>query len=315
MKNSKQVLMTILAMLGFSTLTFSQDTLVTKQNTFIVCKVVKIGEFDVEYKKNNTPASPIYTMPVDKLREIRLEDGTTEKFVADEMDANKEKDILHKRSAVKFSFFSPMFSHLSFSYEKCLKVGTNLEGTVGIISDNLDVVERKFQNPKQDLIGITLGAGVKFLLGQEFYVKGIKYAHPLKGRYIKPEIIHTRYIYNDVERTINNNYNGYYGPTTFTNEKYDLKVRSTAFMINYGRQFILGNVMTFGYQVGVGYSFTNTVKSNIRTTQSDQYAYGMGVGINNFSHVQAPSPLSWSGNITLGFLFDKKSNKKNSPLN
>jgi hypothetical protein len=96
----------------------AQDTIVTRKNDKIICKVVKITETDIEYKKTHDADAPVYVMGKEKIREIRFADGTVEYIAFDEMDINKEIEIIDKRSVIKFHFFAPLFDYLSVGYEK-----------------------------------------------------------------------------------------------------------------------------------------------------------------------------------------------------
>jgi hypothetical protein len=299
-----------LLMLAIANPSFSQeltqtspsDTIVTKKNTFIIGKITKIGESEIEYKKVNSPDAPVYVISRDKLKEIRFSNGMKEKIVADEMDLNKEIEIIDRRSAVKFQFFSPLNGQLTFVYEHSLKVGTNLELTAGLINNSM--IENSIASGNLTQGGL-FKAGVKFLLGQDYYVKGMKYAHPLKGRFLKPELAFSSYTIRSLTRPIPGNYNYYYPPLMYT----DRQVTSVAVLLNYGRQFILGNVMTFGYSIGVGYSFVSSKYSNPDFIQPYQngggyYGYQDREPTNLYSHFRAgSSPFAYNGTITLGYIF------------
>jgi hypothetical protein len=283
----------------------AMDTMVTKKNTFIIGKITKIGETEIEYKKVNSPDAPVYVVSKDKLKEIRFANGTKEKIVADEMDINKELEIIDRRSAIKFHFFSPVNDQLTFTYEHSLKVGTNLELTAGLINNSM--VEKSLSSGSNLTQGGLFVAGVKFLLGQDYYIKGMKYTHPLKGRYFKPELAFSSFTIRSLTRA-NYNYNNYSytpGPLIYS----DRQITSVAAVLNYGRQFILGNVMTFGYSVGVGYSFVSSKYSNpnfVNPNASGGYYYGYDdrTPTNLYTHLRTgETPIAFTGTITLGYIF------------
>jgi hypothetical protein len=272
----------------------SMDTLVTVKNEKIPCKVFKISDYEIEYKKSTEADAPIFTTSRDKIREIRWANGKKELLFADEMDVNQEKQILDKRSAIKFHIFSPVASQVTFSYEHCLKVGTNIEVSAGLINNSI------LYNSSTNLVqGGLFSAGVKFLLGQDFYINGLKYAHPLKGRYIKPEIDFSSFVMRGGTVT------SYYGGTSSIPDEH---VSSLALMINYGRQFVLGNILTFGYSIGLGYAISDSdyTSPNIN---SPNYSYSNGnpknIPNDLYSHFlfSATSPIAVKGTISMGYIF------------
>ncbi|MFI5149703.1 MAG: hypothetical protein ACHQRM_08210 [Bacteroidia bacterium] len=282
------------------------DTLITNKNEKLIGKITKVTETDFEYRRGSETDGPVYTVSRDKIREVRWSNGTKELIMPDEMDVNVEAKILDKRSAIKFHFFSIVSDKISFSYEHSLKVGVNLEATAGLINNSM-VSNSLFSNQTSPLIqGGLACAGVKFLLGQDYYIKGMKYAHPLKGRFIKPEILYAGYTVHGVSAYYYN-YNYYSSGSTSQYKYSDEKVNSLAFMINYGRQVVLGNVITMGYTVGLGYSFASKTYTdpNFLTPPS-----GMGGGSTTndtqngyyYTHINT-GVLAYSATFTIGYLF------------
>jgi hypothetical protein len=280
----------------------AMDTLITIKNEKIPCKVTKISDYEIEYKKVNDPEATVFTTAREKVKEIRWSNGKKELLMPDEMDVNLERQILDKRSAIKFHFFSPIASQLTFSYEHCLKVGTNIEFSAGLINNSI-----LYNSSSPNLIqGLLFSGGVKFLLGEDFYVAGLKYAHPLKGRFIKPEIDFSSFVIRGETMNTGSTYNnGYYtpGPIYVT----DQRITSAALIINYGRQFVLGNILTFGYSVGLGYAFTSSKYTNA------SYPNGSYPGMSTFylnngdlySHYifSTNVPIAIKGEITVGYIF------------
>jgi hypothetical protein len=279
------------------------DTLITKKNEKIIGKITRVSETEIDYKKVYEPDAPVYVISKDKLREIRWGNGTKELIRAEEMAVNQEAEILDKRSAIKFHFFSPLGNQLTFSYEHSLKVGTNVEISAGIINNSIMNSNSPFL-----IQGGLVTAGVKFLLGQDFYVNGMKYVHPLKGRFIKPEIDFSSFIVRGVQvYNYNAGYN-YNGPATVVT---DQKINSGAIMLNYGRQFILGNVITLSYSIGMGYAFTSSKYTDPSITVSPSNSSLFTTGSSNYfagdmySHytLGLSSQFAVKGNLTIGYIF------------
>ena len=294
-----------LALLVFIPQSFSQtsnygtralDTLITQKNEKLIVMVTKVTETELEYKKDQSTDATVYVIGKEKVREIRFGNGTREIIKPDELAVNQERLVIDKRSAIKFQFFSPVNNQLTFAYEHSLKVGTNIELSAGLINNTL-ISNRASSNLIQ---GGLFKAGVKFLIGEDYYLRGMQYAHPLKGRYIKPEICYSSFIIRGVSFAT---YSG--TPQTFVTDE---KVNSVAFMLNYGRQFILGNVITFGYSVGIGYSFLDTRFTN-PDFNKQQLAYNGYYNNFNPSNLYTHSqpfpgvPIAFAGTVTLGYLF------------
>jgi hypothetical protein len=153
--------------------------------------------------------------------------------------------------------------------------------------------------------GAAVRVGPKFLLGQDYYMKGMKYAHPMKGRYFKPEVIFTGFTVRGLKKTIYNPY-----PTPPTDVYSDLRVGAISLMLNYGRQFILGNSMTVAYSIGGGYAITSAKYTNpdYEKAISRQYYYYRdernSYTQNLFSHLRiGNSPFIISTTVTLGYVF------------
>jgi hypothetical protein len=273
------------------------DTLVTQKNEKMIVKVTKVTETELEYKKDLSADAPIYVIGKEKLKEIRFGNGTREELRPDEMAVNQERQVIDKRSAIKFQFFSPINNQVTFAYEHSIKVGTNLEISAGLINNSM-ISNTSSPNLIQ---GGLFKAGVKFLIGENYYIRGMQYAHPLKGRYIKPEICYSSFIIRGV--SFNSGYPYGSGQTIVSDER----VNSVAIMLNYGRQFILGNVITFGYSVGLGYSFLNTHYTNPDfNSQSVGYGYPRNFAPSNlYTHSQPFNglPIAIAGTVTVGYLF------------
>ena len=122
--------------------------------------------------------------------------------------------------------------------------------------------------------------------GSDYVVRGMEYAHGMRGRYIKPEIIFSSF---------SDDYNNSTGNTTFARTTY------TNYAINlvFGKQSILGKVITLDYYVGIGYGWQNTSDKN--NSQYDYLIYNPYV----YSHVffGRNFPMILTGGLTVGYLF------------
>lgn len=172
-----------------------------------------------------------------------------------------------KKRIVKMEFFSPLTGKTTLGYERYLKDWVSWEAKVGFIGLGLDPNEI---NP----VGMLARIGPKFKLNPDFVMDGMKGSHLLSGKYLKPELVFSMYSENSGSEM------GSSGPSR---EGYT----SMAILLNYGRQYVLADIMTIDYHVGLGYGFDNT--------DSGRYNYSHANGGNDF-------PVAISAGFTVGVL-------------
>lgn len=173
-----------------------------------------------------------------------------------------EPDSLTKKSVIKMEFFSPLTGNTTFGYERYLKNFTSIEAKIGIIG-----LGKKIDEPYRDN-GILIKVGPKFKLKPSYATEGTFGTHLLRGSYIRPEL----------------------ALSIFGHEEFDgssESITAAAILINYGKQVILGKIMSLDWHVGLGYGFSNDDEQG--------YYYGFSAGNNEF-------PMAFSAGFTLGVL-------------
>lgn len=316
----KKLILTSILACFFMIVHSQSDTLFTKKKQKILCKIVEITETDLKYKRSELPDGPVYVISKDAVYKYVLSNGYTEIVLPDELSIeNEHGSIIKNRSAIKISPFSPVNNQITVAYEKVIRVGMNLDFELGYSNSNI--------NSNQELSGWSMGnafnygfyvkPGVKFFLGQDYSVKGLKYAHPLKGRYIRLELAASYLNYQDVTTYVptpispGSGYNYNYFPV-----KTDVNSIAYGGFVNYGRQFILGNMITLEYYLGVGFtaqsnSYTNKSYTNSLSTL---YYYGNDAdNITNYHGFMRTPSLGLSGTIgfRIGYILpDKASNER-----
>jgi len=170
---------TICMLSGLSVL--AQDKIYKKDKSVIECKVVDIGLNEVKYLESDLDDGPTISVAVDDLIKIVLSNGRVLEFKNPLTDpASYAND---KKKAFKLHFLSPLSEHLSFSFEKNIKPGRSFESTLGFIGIGFDT------NIDSKSRGVAISGGYKFMRTHDFYTQRYKYAHILKGSYIKPELL------------------------------------------------------------------------------------------------------------------------------
>jgi len=264
----------LLVLFSFSTL--AQDILYKVNQDTVLCKVKEIGTEEIKYSLPSYPDDLLFSIDKDKVRKIEFSNGQ-EMFFEKEM-TNPENYIDNHKNAFKIDFLSPLTGNLTFSYERSLHPGRSVEGTLGIIGLGTDGNDRNSS-------GAFVKFGMKFIKSPDFYLKGMRYAHILKGSYIMPEISFG-YYNSDVD------YYDFYSQPYF-NSYYTKRedVFIGGIFLNVGKQWVFDNAFLADFYVGAGYGFASN-PSNY------EYHYG-------FSAVGDDVPLAFTAGMKIGFLYGK----------
>ncbi len=232
----------------------AQDIIYKKTKKSLKVKVKEIGLDEVKYVKYEDQDGVIYSIAKDAILKIKFENGETEYFISD-FD-NPEYYADQKRRAIKFNFFSPLFGHSEFAFENNLAPGRSIEAKVGFVGLGKNLAER-------DARGLYLGASYKFYHKPSYYMRGMHYAHILKGGYIRPEIIFGSYSEND--------------PNKVYNSGERRTVNFGSLMINVGKQWVYSDFFLLDMYLGLGYGFDSV--SNGATHNFSNVRLGEGVSI------------------------------------
>lgn len=175
-------------------------------------------------------------------------------------------DSVMKTRAIKMEFFSPLNGNLTLGYEQYIKNFTSIEARLGIIGlGRQDVISQRET-------GFFLKVGPKFKLKPDYAQKGTYGTHLLRGGYIRPEIAFG---------TFRIDQDPFDGPSNNDQATF------FSLMINYGKQYILGDIMTLDWNIGIGYGFSNE--------EDLGYYYGNVIGDGSY-------PIAINGGFTLGVL-------------
>lgn len=222
-----------------------EDIIVKKDGSIIKVKILDLGTNEVKMKLYNNPDGPTISLKKDEIKTITIDGQVVYEYKEDPFSTSNNL-ILDKNSSLKFHFFSPLNSHIAFTYEWMNKPGFNWELGAGVIGPGIvrsnGITNR---NPK----GAFLRFGPKFLLGSssDIEIEGARYSHPLKGRYLKVEMM--LHAMNTTHTADTGSY-PWVGKAT-----YRKRYQSVVMNLIYGRQFIFGNSITVSWYLGAGYSF------------------------------------------------------------
>jgi len=242
----------------------AQD-IIKRDGNIIDCKVAEIGSEEIKYIQEEYGQDLQFGILKSKVDKIIFADGR--ELVIDHLELARETTemnsadlfLVQRRNAIKMAFLSPLTGTTSFSYERALKPGRSMEFTLSLIGLG-------FNNP-EDAAGVGLKAGYKFIRSPDHYIRGMRYAHILKGGYVKPE---------------------------FSFARYDLRSKNeevikAALMVNLGKQWVFSDVFLVDLYFGVGYGMTTS------RIEEPEYPH-------DFVVVDPEFPLALDAGFRLGFL-------------
>ena len=223
-------------------------------------KVTEIGETNIRYTRTDTRSDVVFNIPAKYIQKIVFEDGK-------ELVYNDVVDVSHDRkNAIKLGFLSPAWNATTLYYERSLKTGQSLELGVGVIGLGLE-------DYYDDESGILIKAGYKFLTRPEFYQNRFRYAHLLKGSYIKPEITFVHY---SASETFN-------GGCEIWDGNRDVTLFN--FAVIGGKQWVFQNSLLLDLYAGIGFNVGDT----------DNYE--------SFHYAFTGDVITFTAGFKIGFLF------------
>lgn len=232
----------------------AQDTIVKRNNEKIICKIKEITEDEIKYTVPSSTNDIIYGIDKNEVANIYLSNGTKMSF--SNLMYNPENYSSQKKNLLKIQIMTPLYGYTAFSYERSLKPGSSIEGTIGLIGFGTDIILKGN--------GVSFKLGYKFIESPDFYLKGMRYAHILKGSYVRPEICFS--VYNR-SGSIRN---------------------AGAILINIGKQWVFDNLFAVDIFGGIGYGFSSNNVFNLQ--------YGFTTGGSSF-------PIALSSGFRIGLLF------------
>jgi hypothetical protein len=231
----------------------------------------------IKFQYYSLDHGPVLEIGKNLVKEIIYANGSRLTIVYNPYEVSKDLYVHERANALKFDIIAPLLNHFTFAYEHKLKMGKilgkNLEVKVGIIKP---YVWKELHYSE----GFFVKAGVKVIRLTDSYLKGLKYVHPLKGAYYKPEIIFGNFKTYEDSATI-----------TYTN---------LGINVLFGKQAILWNILTFDFcgGLGVGFQKYKFDENSISQKQDIDFNYA-------YSHLFLGNkiPIIISGGITIGAVF------------
>jgi hypothetical protein len=261
----KVYILSVLLMLLSVQIIDAQDRIFKRDGDIIECKVGEIGSVEIKYTLAEYGPDLQFGILKSKIDKVMFADGR--ELMIDHLESARETTemnstdlfLVQRRNAIKMAFLSPLTGVTSFSYERVLTPGRSIEFTLSLIGLG-------FNNP-EDAAGLGLKAGYKFIRSPDHYIQGMRYAHILKGGYVKPEFSFARYNLRSK----------------------DEKVIKAALMVNLGKQWVFSDVFLVDLYFGAGYGMTSS------RIEDPEYPH-------DFVVVDPTFPLALDAGFRLGFL-------------
>ncbi len=265
----------------------AQDVIHRKSGKTMEVKVLEIGDVEVKYKLFTQPDGVTYVMDASLIKKIVLANGAIHKFDDGGTIENKEYYLGQNKSAYKVSFLAWTMGYTNFTYERNLKPGSSIEAKLGIIGlgRNEDIYTSGNSTTKTDQRGITLGFGYKFIQKPDYYSSRQRYAHLLKGGYIRPEVNFSSYGENTY---------GYTGGSNYATQRQKTTVGTL--MLCAGKQWVFDNKFCVDFSVGVGTGF---VSRSGKTNNNTFIEIG---STSRFGNLVAPNNMAFSIGLNIGLL-------------
>lgn len=267
----KKIVTTLFLLLMIVGSVYAQDRIIRK-NTLdtISCKISEIGEDVVKYTSTEYAKDIKFSINQSSIVKIIFEDGKEMNFL-NKTITEKELALNHQRkNALKVSTTSPWMGASIFSYERSITPTRSVEIGLGIVGLGVDINE---SSPE----GFILKFGYKFKQSPLRQANNGKYAHILKGGYIKPEVTFVSFSEESYYY-----YDGYDFHTNSTNTMF----AATCVL---GKQWVYADRISIDLFVGTGFGFGT---NNCDTA----WHYGF-LGAND------GTPLVFTAGFKFGFLF------------
>ncbi len=279
MKTNLSNLSKIVAILFFtlclSNFAKSQDLIYKKNKEVLVVKIIEVGIDEIKYKDFSKQDGMTLVIAKAEVYKVKYENGKEQMFLLDDME-NPNNYANNKRSAIKADFLAPMFGQFTMGYERSLNPGSSIELQLSIIGAGVQ------NNTDFSASGAFIRVGYKFIKSPDFYLRGMRYSHILKGSYIRPEF------------TIGQCSETYPSNDYFLSVK-TVKTRDVtfgAFMINLGKQWVFNDNYLVDYFVGLGYGFST------KHQDYDIYSFNNHAMFGPFSR----NPISYTVGLKIGKL-------------
>ena len=221
------------------------SSIITITGKEIVCAIKEISSDEIKYILPDEHNNLVHGIARNDVRKIVFMDGT-EKVIQQELESMKFY-AFQKKNAVKFGFMAPLVGYSTFSFERCLNPGKSFETGFSVIG-----LGKNIYTDIRDA-GFSVRAGYKFIKSPDFYLKGMRYSHILKGNYVKLEPVFMVYHHKESGRE-------YYWSSSYNDtDESSGWITKFAILVVLGKQWIFKDKFLVDSFWGIGYGISNEV--------------------------------------------------------
>lgn len=266
------------------------DSIFRRDGIVILGNVKEIGVTEIKYSNPDFNRDLLFALPKNQIRKIVFSDGKVQEFdvqadLSENMEQNsQELFLIQKKNALKIDFLSLATNTTSLTYERCLKPGSSLEFSLGVVGLG-------FADMNDNASGILFRGGYKLIRSPEFFMRGMRYAHIMKGPYLKFEFDFASYGVDGEKDMFD----------IFNSKIEHYNVTKWALMLVVGKQWVFNDNFVTNLYCGAGIGSNNLEELDI------SYPYGFTTFGDGF-------PLAFSFGLRLGFLLKDKSTPAKSSV-
>jgi hypothetical protein len=236
----------------------------------------------------------------DRIKKIVFANGTVMKFAEDEF-TNEANYTTQRKIAIKWDPFIIPRGVISLSGEYSIKPGMSAEVGLGYIGiGDYSSSDIWYFDKAQ---GFFIRASIKFINTPDYKIKGMRYAHILKGGYIRPELIYLNH----------NNYSTYTNSSNNYTSKEEFKIKGGGFFLNFGKQWVFSDIFVVDFFLGPGLGYKKVEyvlngKQNTNNLFIDPSVTGM-FAFTTLSEVSDKIAFSFQTGLKIGILIGGKKDK------
>ena len=220
------------------------DTIYKKNKEVVLAKIIEIGIDEVKYSPQFNPNNLILVLDKAEIARIVFANGMVQTFANPMSDKSMYAD--NHNYNLKFNFFSPSGHRMHLNLERSLKPGISYELGLNLIGVGKP-------EGKKTPVGALLNGGMRFYRLPDMKSRSDRYSHLMNGAYFQPTMsfgrVQNRY---DVYQTNYDPNLGFYS-TTLIQENVKAKQDFFLFTLNFGKQMVFANRISFDVSAGFGY--------------------------------------------------------------
>jgi hypothetical protein len=241
----------------------ASDTIYKKNKEVVLGKVTEIGIDEVKYKPFVNPNDIVLVLEKTDILKIVFASGLVQTFADPIKDKSAYAD--NHNFNIKVNFLSPMGHRLHLNVEKSIRPGLSCELGLNMIGLG------KPEGVKTP-IGAVFNGGVRMYRLPDMKSRSDRYSHVMNGSYLQPTLsfgmVQNRY---DLWES---NYDPFTGMSSqkLIEENKRANTNFLMFTLNFGKQFIFANRISFDISGGVGMG-TYSRQSESYYTYLSSYVY------------------------------------------